>query len=200
MGDRGWLHPQSCPRSERFSTVSGDGPDFGHILISPLTQGQRPPYAGAAGQSPPGCATRGRTSRLHLTDVGRNSHARLCPGRQLLQPRPRVQPLCRQVPTLYRDLGWQVVADMRQDLADLRGSRADVCWMQVHCPRMASSWVLAPGLGPMGAGEGPAETTWLGAGARPGLDGRWRRTRRDEAHDCGGAQASCRAGDWQRLR
>ena len=135
-----------------------------------------------------------------MTDVGRNSHARLCPGRQLLQPRPRVQPLCRQVPTLYRDLGWQVVADMRQDLADLRGSRADVCWMQVHCPRMASSWVLAPGLGPMGAGEGPGETTQTGAGARPGLDGRWRRTHIDEAHDCRGVQASCRAGDWQRLR
>ena len=33
---RGWLHPQSCPGSERFSTVSDDGPDFGQILISPL--------------------------------------------------------------------------------------------------------------------------------------------------------------------
>ena len=36
VSDRGWLHPQSCSRSERFSTVSGDGPDFGQILISPL--------------------------------------------------------------------------------------------------------------------------------------------------------------------
>ena len=36
MSDRGWLRPQSCPQSERFSTVSGDGPDFGQILISPL--------------------------------------------------------------------------------------------------------------------------------------------------------------------
>jgi hypothetical protein len=109
-----------------------------------------------------------------------------------------VQPLCRLVPTLYRELGWQVVAEMRQDPADLRGLRADVCWMQVHCPCMVSSWVLVPGLVPMGAGEGPAETTQPGAGARPGLDGRWRRTREDQAQDCGGAQASCRAGDWRR--
>jgi hypothetical protein len=91
-----------------------------------------------------------------------------------------------------------VVAEMRQDPADLRGLRANVCWMQVHYPRMVSSWVLVPGLVPMGAGEGPAETTQPGAGARPGLDGRWRRTREDQAQDCGGAQASCRAGDWRR--
>jgi hypothetical protein len=36
MSNRGWLQPSSCPWLDRFSTVSGDGPDFGQILISPL--------------------------------------------------------------------------------------------------------------------------------------------------------------------
>ena len=37
MSNRGWLQPSSCPWLDRSSTVSGDGPDFGQILISPLT-------------------------------------------------------------------------------------------------------------------------------------------------------------------
>jgi hypothetical protein len=36
MSNRGWLQPSSCPWLDRFSTVSGDMPDFGRILISPL--------------------------------------------------------------------------------------------------------------------------------------------------------------------
>jgi hypothetical protein len=35
MSNRGWLQPSSCPWLDRFSAVSGDGPDFGQILISP---------------------------------------------------------------------------------------------------------------------------------------------------------------------
>ena len=34
--NRGWLQPSSCPWLDRFSTVSGDGPDSDRILISPL--------------------------------------------------------------------------------------------------------------------------------------------------------------------
>jgi hypothetical protein len=40
MSNRGWLQPSSCPWLDRFSTVSGDMPDIGRILISPLTQYQ----------------------------------------------------------------------------------------------------------------------------------------------------------------
>ena len=36
MSNRGWLQPSSCPWLDRSSTVSGDGPDFGQILLSPL--------------------------------------------------------------------------------------------------------------------------------------------------------------------